>query len=109
MWKDKLEFWILLIIVIVSLLVFLIYRVVKKNLPSDLEEKMMTKSDDDKEKEKEAKCEEKSEAKSVAEKNPKNVMGDTIALANDSIVDSLGQSMDLKGGEGLWFNELVEM
>lgn len=52
MWKDKLEFWILLIIVIVSLLVFLIYRVVKKNLPSDLEEKMMTKSDDDKEKEK---------------------------------------------------------
>jgi FtsZ-interacting cell division protein ZipA len=107
MWKDKLEFWILLIIVIVSLLVFLIYRVVKKNLPSDLEEKMMTKSDDDKEKE--VKCEEKSEAKSVVEKNPKNILGDTIPLANDSIVDSLGQSMDLKGGEGLWFNELVEM
>jgi len=30
-----------------------------------------------------------------------------MTLPNDSMIDSLGQAVDLKGGESLWFNELV--
>lgn len=32
-----------------------------------------------------------------------------MTLPNDSMIDSLGQAVDLKGGESLWFNELVQM
>ncbi len=37
-----------------------------------------------------------------------NLPNDTLPLPNDSLSDSLGPTMDMKG-DTLWFNELVEM
>jgi hypothetical protein len=102
LWKDKMEFWILLILVLCALIGYVIFRVVKKALPSDLEENMMTKSDDKDSGDKDKKEE-------VNDLRIENLPNDTMPLPNDSLSDSLGPSIDMKGGDTLWFNELVEM
>jgi hypothetical protein len=53
LWNDKLEFWILLILVISGLLFLAIYKIIKKTVPvdSELNEKLQ-KSDEKKSDEK---------------------------------------------------------
>jgi hypothetical protein len=91
------EFWILLILVLCGLIGYVIYRMVRKALPSELEEGMMTKSDDKDEKDKERERE-------VQDVRISNIQADTIIpLPNDSLSDSLGPTIDMKG-DTLWFN-----
>jgi len=89
----------LLIIIVVAAVIFIIYKVIKTNLPPiDIEEKMI-------------KHDEEKDIKSGKSKD-NNTTGDNhgdVALPNDSVVDRLGPTMDSKIGENLWFNELVEM
>lgn len=59
----------------------------------------MSKSDEKEQKEKDS---EKGKGQQV--KGDKEV----IPIPNDSVIQSLGGTLDLKG-ESLWFNELVEM
>jgi hypothetical protein len=65
---------------------------------------MMTKSDD-----KDSGEKEKEKEKEVNDVRISNLPGDTLGgLPNDSLSDSLGPTIDMKG-DTLWFNELVEM
>lgn len=93
------EFWLLLIIILCSLIGYIIFKIVKKHTTSELEENMMTKSDDKDSGEKEKNEEHIHEVK---------IGVDHATLQNDSMADSLGPTMDMKG-DTLWFNELVEM
>lgn len=105
LWKDKMEFWILLIMVLCGLIGFVIYKLIRKALPSDIEENMMTKSDD-----KDSGEKEKEKREEINDIRISNIQADTMPLPNDSLSDSLGPTVDLmKGGDTLWFNELVEM
>lgn len=100
LWKDKMEFWLLLIIILCSLIGYIIFKIVKKHTSSDLEENMMTKSDDKDSGEKDKNNEEHIHEVKIGV--------DHATLQNDSMADSLGPTMDMKG-DTLWFNELVEM
>jgi hypothetical protein len=100
LWKDKMEFWILLIILLCGVIGYIIFKLVKKQSSSDLEENMMTKSDDKDSGEKEKKEDIINDIK---------ISNESLPLPNDSLADSLGPTLDMKGGDTLWFNELVEM
>lgn len=63
---------------------------------------MMSKSDDKDEEGKEKKVEDGSVNK-ITNTN------ESFSIPNESIVDPYGPTLDLKGGDNLWFNELVEM
>lgn len=103
MWKDKMEFWILLIIILCAAIGLAIYKLMtKRTKDNDLEENMMSKSDDKDDDGKEKKIEDGSVNK-ITNTN------ESFSIPNDSIVDPYGPTLDLKGGDNLWFNELVEM
>lgn len=103
MWKDKMEFWILLIIILCAMIGLAIYKLMtRKTKDSDLQENMMSKSDDKDDDGKEKKVDDGSINK-ITNTN------ESFSIPNDSIVDPYGPTLDLKGGDNLWFNELVEM
>lgn len=103
MWKDKMEFWILLIIILCAMIGLAIYKLMtRKTKDSDLQENMMSKSDDKDDDGKEKKVDDGSINK-ITNTN------ESFSIPNDSIVDTYGPTLDLKGGDNLWFNELVEM
>jgi hypothetical protein len=64
---------------------------------------MMTKSDD-----KDSGEKDKEKEKEVNDVRISNLPNDTLPLPNDSLSDSLGPTIDMRG-DTLWFNELVEM
>ena len=97
------EFWILLIIILCAMIGLAIYKLMtRKTKDSDLQENMMSKSDDKDDDGKEKKVDDGSINK-ITNTN------EGFSIPNDSIVDPYGPTMDLKGGDNLWFNELVEM